>query len=163
MRSPTMTAVVVLAVSLAASACGSSGGTHEAAATSTPVPHSTVAAPKSSPTTAAPSPSDAPGSTTAEPTSSVAAATTSVQMASRKCATQQWPQALPDLRGQRLAQVVVGSALCFDIVAVTATDGHDVMHDPKSFLIPWKVTDQSPEPGTSVTASTPVSLTVAPG
>ncbi|KZM72924.1 PASTA domain-containing protein [Nocardia terpenica] len=90
-----------------------------------------------------------------------AAPTSAAQDAAAQCQAQPWPRPLPDFRGQRLGATVVGAALCFDITAITAADGSDVMHDPKSMTLPWTITAQSPAAGTPVSSTTPVTLSVA--
>jgi hypothetical protein len=82
------------------------------------------------------------------------------QTAAQQCNSQTWPQKLPDFRGKALGDMVVGSALCFNITAITAPDGTDVMHDAAGMTKPWTVTSQSPAAGTSVTAKTPITLKV---
>jgi hypothetical protein len=54
----------------------------------------------------------------------------------------------------------VGSALCFDITAITTADGSDVMHDPASVTVSWTITDQTPAAGTPVSRTTPITLKV---
>ncbi|MCM6775317.1 hypothetical protein NDR87_16440 [Nocardia sp. CDC159] len=93
-------------------------------------------------------------------TATIPAAAAGGQTAAGKCESQQWPQPLPDFRGKRLADTVVGPALCYDITEVAAPDGSDVRQDPKALTTPWTITDQSPAPGTQVTGSTPVTLKV---
>ncbi len=92
--------------------------------------------------------------------STVGAASTPAASAAGKCASAQWPQPLPDFRGKRLGETVVGSALCYEITEVTGPDGSDVRQDPKALTTPWTITEQSPAPGTAVSASTPVTLKV---
>ncbi|MFF0494517.1 hypothetical protein ACFYTQ_36335 [Nocardia sp. NPDC004068] len=92
--------------------------------------------------------------------STVAATATSAPAAGGDCATTQWPQVMPDFRGKRLGETVVGAALCYDIAAVTAPDGSDVRQDPNAMTTPWVIAEQSPAPGASLTASTPVTFEV---
>ncbi|WP_147287892.1 PASTA domain-containing protein [Nocardia pseudobrasiliensis] len=92
--------------------------------------------------------------------SSTAAAASSAAGAADKCASAQWPQPLPDFRGKRLGETVVGVGLCYEITEVTGPDGNDVRQDPKALTTPWTITEQSPAPGTAVSASTPVTLKV---
>ncbi|WP_227982201.1 PASTA domain-containing protein [Nocardia spumae] len=80
--------------------------------------------------------------------------------AGQDCAAQPWPRPLPDFRGKRLGETVVGAGLCFAITSITAADGHDVMNDPTAATTPWTVSGQQPAAGTSVAADTPVTLTV---
>ncbi|MGF6888213.1 hypothetical protein ABIA39_006732 [Nocardia sp. GAS34] len=127
----TVIAVTTLAAALACGACGSSGGSHGS--------------------TAAPSSAAA----------SSAAAPSSAQSAGEQCGSQAWPQKLPDFRGKPLGDTVVGAALCYDITSITAADGTDVMHDAKAMTKPWTVTAETPAPGTSVTAQTPIVLKVS--
>ncbi|NKY85268.1 PASTA domain-containing protein [Nocardia veterana] len=94
------------------------------------------------------------------PSSSSAPVTTAASSASHDCGTQPWPRELPDFRGKPLGETVVGAALCFDVTAITTADGRDVMHDPAAATTPWTVTAQQPDPGASVAADTPVTLTV---
>lgn len=91
--------------------------------------------------------------TSAQPTSAA-------DGAGQDCAALQWPRPLPDFHGKDLGKTVVGSALCFTIVSVTASDGHDVMHDAAAATTQWTITGQQPAAGTSVAADAPVSLTV---
>ena len=126
----TAISVFTLACVLASAACGSAGDD------SSSEKPSSAAAPSGS--------GDAPGQPAGQ----------------GECTGQTWPQAIPDFRGTALGETVVGAGLCFGIGAVTSVDGRDVMNDPASHTIPWTITDQSPAPGTSVTAETPVTLTV---
>jgi|GEM_PF-5919330 len=101
---------------------------------------------------------------TAAPNSAAAssdAAQGSAQTAAQQCQSQTWPQQMPDFRGKPLGDTVVGAALCYDITAITAADGTDVMHDATAMTKPWTVTAESPTAGTEVTAKTPVTLKVS--
>ncbi|MCX4091805.1 PASTA domain-containing protein [Nocardia sp. alder85J] len=154
--------VVFVTVLAAVAGCGDSGAAHSVSATSRPP----VAAgsPAQVPATVAAAPSSvaaAPDSSTTEPSSSSATPTTTAVKAAVRCAAQGWPQPIPDFRGQPLAATVVGAGLCYAITGVATADGHDVMHDPRSFTTPWTITGQTPDPGTAVAANTPVTLTVA--
>ncbi|MQY22110.1 hypothetical protein [Nocardia macrotermitis] len=92
--------------------------------------------------------------------SSSAAAPSSAQTAAQQCDTQTWPQKMPDFKGKVLGDLVVNSALCFNITAITGPDGTDVMHDAAGMTKPWTVASQTPAAGTSVTAKTPITLKV---
>ncbi|WP_019926323.1 hypothetical protein [Nocardia sp. BMG111209] len=157
---PTVFAAVVF-VSVLVAGCGDSGG-----GSSTPVASRAqvaVSSPAAAPRTSAAASSSvaaAPdSSTTEEVTSSAPAAPTTGTVAAR-CGSQGWPQPIPDFRGAPLGTTVVGTGLCYDITGVVTADGHDVMHDPASFTVPWTITGQAPDPGTAVSANTPVTLTV---
>ncbi|MFF3573056.1 PASTA domain-containing protein [Nocardia jiangxiensis] len=123
--------VLTLAAALACGACGSSGGSD--------------------------------GSNAASASSAVTsseAAPSSAQSAAQQCSSQTWPQKLPDFHGKALGEMVVGAGLCYNITAITAPDGTDVMHDAAGMTKPWTVASQSPAAGTSVTAQTPITLKV---
>lgn len=89
------------------------------------------------------------------------AAPSAAESPGQQCGSLAWPQKLPDFRGKPLGDTVVGAALCYDITSITAADGTDVMHDAKAMTKPWTVTAQTPAPGTSVTAQTPIVLKVS--
>jgi hypothetical protein len=123
--------VIAVTTLAAALACGACGGSDGSTA---------------APSSAAPTSSDA--------------AQGSAQTAAQQCQSQSWPQKMPDFRGKPLGDTVVGAALCYDITAITAADGTDVMHDATAMTKPWTVTAESPAAGTQVTAKTPVTLKV---
>ena len=123
--------VSTLAAALACGACGSSGGADGSSAASA-----------------------------SSAVSSPAAAPSSAQTAAQQCASEKWPQPLPDFHGKPLGDMVVGAALCYNITAITAPDGTDVMHDAAGMTKPWTVSSQSPAAGTPVTAQTPITLKV---
>ncbi|MQY30596.1 hypothetical protein [Nocardia aurantia] len=168
MRRPAVTVPVsVVFASVLVAGCGDSGGGSTGAGAGAPVAsHVTVAAssPAAAPRAAAPASSSvaaAPDSTTGEAATSSAAAAPTAGNAAARCSSRGWPQPIPDFRGAPLATTVVGSGLCYDVTGVVTADGHDVMHDPASFTVPWTITGQAPDPGTTVSANTPVTLTVA--
>jgi len=92
--------VLTLAAALACGACGSSGGSDGSNAASA---SSAVSSPEAAPSSA--------------------------QTAAQQCSSQTWPQKLPDFHGKALGEMVVGAGLCYNITAITAPDGTDVMHD----------------------------------
>ncbi|MBF6170760.1 PASTA domain-containing protein [Nocardia blacklockiae] len=104
--------------------------------------------------------SDSGSDTATGGSSSAPASRGPAQPASTPCNEQTWPQALPDFRGKPLGETVVGAGLCFAIGSITAADGRDVMNDAASHTTAWTITDQTPAPGTSVAADTPVTLKV---
>ncbi|WP_051499226.1 hypothetical protein [Nocardia sp. BMG51109] len=148
----TAISVFTLAVALACASCGSSGNGDDSSAAG---PSSATAPSGSAQSGSAQSGSAQSGSAQSSP-----APGGSGQPGGQACNEQTWPQALPDFRSKALADTVVGPGLCFAIASVTSADGRDVMNDPASHTTPWTIADQTPAPGTSVTADTPVTLKV---
>ncbi|QSE86574.1 hypothetical protein [Rhodococcus koreensis] len=118
----------------------------------TPVSPSTssqVSTPALPPSSAAPvliSPTSASPATTAELT------------ANEVCDREPWPLQLPDVQGLDFNTASTDTLFCFNLTVATAPDGHDVMNDPANSTYEWFISNESPQPGTPMDRSTPVTL-----
>jgi PASTA domain len=78
------------------------------------------------------------------------------------CTAKSWPQPLPNAVGRQLEDIVNDDSfwICLNIAAI-APDGHDVTDDNSGFTQSWRITSQSPEPGTPVEENQTVTLDVS--
>jgi hypothetical protein len=78
------------------------------------------------------------------------------------CKDQHWPQPVPHgVIGQELGSFNVGNLWCFNVVAAYAPGStHNVLNDPANTMDEWVITGVSPPPGTVVSKSTPLTLTI---
>jgi len=80
----------------------------------------------------------------------------------QQCDAQKWPQVLPNAVGRQFEDVAFDNGFwaCVNIAAI-APDGHDVMND-KVGSQSWRITSQSPQPGTPVAENQTVTFKVSP-
>ena len=83
--------------------------------------------------------------------------------AQQDCTALSWPQPLPNAVGRQLEDIVNDDSfwICLNIAAI-APDGHDVMDDNSGFTQSWRITSQSPEPGTPLVENETITLNVSP-
>ncbi|MFB8003298.1 PASTA domain-containing protein [Nocardia sp. NPDC056000] len=87
------------------------------------------------------------------------ASPTSASTIAERCHAKVWPQALPDLRGERLVDAELGDGVCFAIDSAIGPDGTNVLDKSNSPI--YLVIDQSPAPGTLVGEQQSITLSVA--
>ena len=82
----------------------------------------------------------------------------------QQCDAQKWPQPVPNAVGRMFEDVAVedtsGFWDCVNISAI-APDGHDVMNDNVGSAPAWRITSQSPQPGTPVAENQTITFKVS--
>ncbi|MFD5813535.1 hypothetical protein [Streptomyces sp. NPDC127038] len=74
-----------------------------------------------------------------------------------RCTAQEWPQPMPDIKGQAF-DPLSKDLMCFNNIEAVAPDGHDVMNDSGSGLGTWTVVSSTPAPGARVRMTTPITI-----
>jgi hypothetical protein len=78
------------------------------------------------------------------------------------CTANEWPQPLLNAVGRQLEDIVNDDSfwICLNVAAI-APDGRNVIYDNSGFTQSWRITGQSPEPGTLVAENETVTLQVS--
>ena len=79
------------------------------------------------------------------------------------CTALSWPQPLRDAVGRQLEDIVNDDSfwICLNIAAIGPA-GRNVMDDNSGYTQSWRITGQSPQPGTPVAENQSVTFEVSP-